>query len=99
MTFTVGPGPAQARESYAQARPAVREIIIYQPGPGPGLQVSGPQNIIEACPGPAHALRADPARGPRPGPRRTLIIRYRIKQTLTLPVGPYFAEHKCREPK
>ena len=35
VTFTVGPGPAQAR-------PAARNIIIYQPGPGPDLQVSGP---------------------------------------------------------
>ena len=36
------PGPAQARESLAQARPAARKIITYQLGPGPGLQVSGP---------------------------------------------------------
>ena len=78
VTFTIG--PAQARESLAQARPAARKIITYRPGPGPGLQVSCPhparpvnyyRNLTR--PGPAHRLRASPARGPRPGPCRTLV--------------------------
>ena len=66
--FSVSPGPAEAREIWAQARPAARKIIIYQPGPGSGLQVSGP---LPAQPakynwGPA---RRGPWAAGRPGPR------------------------------
>ena len=69
MTFTVGPGPGKLGPGPA------RKIIIYQPGPDPGLQVSGrnrpgPQNIIEARarsqPGPAHGLQAGPRAEARP---------------------------------
>ena len=68
MTFTVQcrPGPTQARES--QARPVARKTITYQPGPGPGLQVSGPH---PARPAKCHRILARP--GPWaagwPGPR------------------------------
>ena len=62
MSFNVGTGPAQARENYAQARPATRKIMIYQPGPARACTFQartrpGPQNIIEARPGPWAAGR------------------------------------------
>ena len=79
MTFTVGPArprPGKVRPRPGP-RPAARKIITYQPGPGPGLLVSGPhparpcpQHIIEAWPGPARPMDCGPARPAGRSPAR-----------------------------
>ena len=75
VTFSVGPGTAQARESYAHAQPGPQNYNLCQ-ARACKFQARtrpDPHNIIEARPGPAHGLRAGLAHGPRPGPCRTLI--------------------------
>ena len=57
MTFSVSPGPAHARESWAQARPAPAKLLFTSPGPARDCKLQartrpGPQNITEARPGP-----------------------------------------------
>ena len=78
MTFTVG--PARPRPGKVRPRPGPQpaKVLLTSPGPARACNFQartrpGPQNIIEAWPGPAHGLRASPARGPRPGPCRTLV--------------------------
>ena len=46
VTFPIG--PAQARESYVQARPTAGKINIDQPGPASFRPAPDPQHIIEA---------------------------------------------------
>ena len=75
VTFIVGPArprPGKVRSRPGPARPAACKTITYQPGPGPGLQVSGPHPAARPAKyhrslrRPAHGLRAGPG---RPGPR------------------------------
>ena len=80
MTFTVG--PARPRPGKVRPRPGPQSAksLLTSPGPARACKFQahtrpGPQNIIEAWPGPAHGLRAGPARagpyhGPSPKPRR-----------------------------
>ena len=85
VTSTVGParpGPGKIRP-----RPGPRPAKLIFTGPGPARAFKfqartrpGPQNIIQARPGPAHGLRASPARGPRPGPCRTLICTHSLTE-------------------
>ena len=74
MTFT-GPRPWKVRP---RPGPQPATLLFTSPGPARACKFQartrpGPQNIIESRPGPAHGLRADPARGPRPGPCMTLV--------------------------
>ena len=87
MTFTVG--PARPRPGKVRPRPGPQpaKILLTSPGPARACKFQartrpGPQNIIQARPGPVHGLRASPARGPRPGPCRTLAPTFLIGQTL-----------------
>ena len=78
MTFTVG--PARPRPGNVRPRPGPQpaKLLLTSPGPARACKFQartrpGPQHIIESWPGPSHGLRAGPARGPRPGPCRTLL--------------------------
>ena len=77
MTFTVGPARPRPRKVRPRPGPQPAKLLLTSPGPARACKFQartrpGPQNIIESWPGPVHGLRAGPARGPRPGPCRTL---------------------------